>query len=943
MTELKETVESKIKIVSGISADLPLEPAIISANDLAEISASNSGTVGTCEPPTEAETNSAAIAGTTNTARTAGDIDSANTASFTPPEPNGNSQSAANEEIGKVIDGRFEVISLLGIGGMSKVFKAHDLESGNFVALKLITPERLKDEKNVDRFRQEAETIKLLEHENICSVTKFGQDADKQPYLIMEYVDGLTLADVLRIEGALDTSRAIEIVKQVCAGLSHAHARGVVHRDIKPSNIILSKDKDGKEQVRILDFGIARVFDQVATAHAPLTETGEFLGTPWYMSPEQCFGQITDARSDAYQVGCLLYESLTGKRPYEGSNAFEVMFKHVTGLPGLEGIEEELQAIIAKTLEKNPENRYHSISELSKELHLFAVGRLARNAKKHQDWKKVPLKELIARRTSAAVIDALIVGTISSSLIYVMQAAKLIERGYLTYDPVQLEVQRTFAAFILGFADSFLVWPSLILSVIPSRGWDLMNAFHNVPGFDALYAAELPVVPLTVLIVSWLYSSNCERSRLKGTAGKVLAGLQVQTTETRRLTFLQATTRHFSKAISMLVIPQLLVYFLALMKKGMKTAGEELRQEIRQPLHDKAGSFFVSKGDRRGKARLVITTILAAVAALGLFQTAPWAACQAGNYNLAIQLNPKFAEAYEQRAEHNVSQQEFKAALSDLEATQRIFPNRPELYLKEAGIYMRMHNYSAATEACKRGIKNVKMRDSCRLRVILPEILAMSQGDFVEAEDAARDFQKTLGHRDFTAMFLRASLLAKLSNNPKSNAEIKLQLDNVVDSANERISWTSSDDPGKNPVWPDVYLDLASTALLRNDLSTALVNCDKAISQCDFIKTLPYYDQATYLKRYRSEAILLRADIYQRMGNHAQAQADYKQGCQTLGQILQDTLKKTAITADDTINIGRIYLRLSHANEMLENTALAKEYSKEAASCGVVYDIDIGY
>src|SRR5262249_23677496 len=144
------------------------------------------------------------------------------------------------------------------------------------------------------------------------------------------YFDGCHLHELLKDEGAFEKERAIGIINQVCDALSHAHRRGVIHRDIKPSNVIL-EISDQKEKVRVIDFGIARVFEQaLASGHAPLTETGEMIRTPWYMSPEQCFGQEVDARSDVYQLGCLLYELLTGKPPYEGATSFEVMYKHVT-------------------------------------------------------------------------------------------------------------------------------------------------------------------------------------------------------------------------------------------------------------------------------------------------------------------------------------------------------------------------------------------------------------------------------------------------------------------------------------------------------------------------------------------------------------------------------------------------------------------------------------
>jgi len=275
---------------------------------------------------------------------------------------------------GTILAERFEILSLLGSGGMSKVFKAKDLLSDKTVVLKVIAPERLKDEKNIQRFRQEAKALSTLSHPNVVAVRDFGQDQSGTPYLVMDYVEVTPLSEVLRQQGALTANRAIEIAIQACKGLDHAHTRGLVHRDIKPSNILLVIDKQEKEHVQIVDFGIARALEQSRCAHVPLTETGEMIGTPWYMSPEQCFGQIVDARSDVYQVGCLLYELLTGKPPFDGATSFEVMYKHVTGFAGLEAVEPSIQAVLMKALDKNPDKRYQTIDEMGADLEGVSAG-----------------------------------------------------------------------------------------------------------------------------------------------------------------------------------------------------------------------------------------------------------------------------------------------------------------------------------------------------------------------------------------------------------------------------------------------------------------------------------------------------------------------------------------------------------------------------------------
>src|SRR5215211_1824066 len=211
---------------------------------------------------------------------------------------------------GRILDGRYQLGSLLGAGGMASVYLASDRVLERQVAVKVLSPSDAQDPLFVERFRREAHAAARLSHPNIVAVFDSGSDAD-QPYLVMEYVPGESLAQLLHRQGRLAPRRAVELAIQVCAALAAAHAQGLVHRDIKPANVLVGPDG----QVKVTDFGIVK-----AAAATTLTGTGTVLGTAAYLSPEQAQGHPVDARSDLYSLGCVLYELLCGSPPF-GSGA----------------------------------------------------------------------------------------------------------------------------------------------------------------------------------------------------------------------------------------------------------------------------------------------------------------------------------------------------------------------------------------------------------------------------------------------------------------------------------------------------------------------------------------------------------------------------------------------------------------------------------------------
>ncbi|HEY9869363.1 MAG TPA: serine/threonine-protein kinase, partial [Candidatus Obscuribacterales bacterium] len=288
----------------------------------------------------------------------------------------------AESLVGTVLADKYEILAVLGRGGMSVVYKARHLLMKKAVAIKVLLPQLVLNPQSLKRFQQEAEAASCLSHPNVITVYDFGVSEHGLPYLVMDLLHGQSLAEALREKGALDVQRALDIFVPACSALGEAHRKGVIHRDLKPSNIMLVSTDSGTESVKIVDFGIAKVLPQEGEEFQKLTQTGEIFGSPFYMSPEQCMGLKLDARSDIYSFGCLMYETLTGKPPLVGAHTLDTMFKHMNETPqGLAGLKcearvrERLEMVIFKALAKTPEQRYQSMKELEDDLELLRSGR----------------------------------------------------------------------------------------------------------------------------------------------------------------------------------------------------------------------------------------------------------------------------------------------------------------------------------------------------------------------------------------------------------------------------------------------------------------------------------------------------------------------------------------------------------------------------------------
>jgi beta-lactam-binding protein with PASTA domain/predicted Ser/Thr protein kinase len=269
----------------------------------------------------------------------------------------------------QVLGERYEIGGVLGRGGMAEVHRGRDLRLGREVAVKVLRSDLARDPSFQVRFRREAQAAASLNHPAIVAVYDTGEDrttTGATPYIVMEYVEGETLRDVIRREGHLSPERAMSLAADICGALDFSHRNGIVHRDVKPGNVMITP----QGTVKVMDFGIARA---VSDSAATMTSTAAVIGTAQYLSPEQARGESVDARSDVYSMGCLLYELVTGAPPFSGDSPVAVAYQHVredARLPSSinPDVPPALDAILMKSMSKNPANRYQSAAEMRNDL-----------------------------------------------------------------------------------------------------------------------------------------------------------------------------------------------------------------------------------------------------------------------------------------------------------------------------------------------------------------------------------------------------------------------------------------------------------------------------------------------------------------------------------------------------------------------------------------------
>ncbi len=271
-----------------------------------------------------------------------------------------------DKNIGKKLDGRYEITELIGVGGMADVYKGVDVIDNKQVAIKILKKEFAENEEFLRRFRNESKAIAVLSHPNIVRIYDVGF-SEKIQYIIMEYIDGITLKEYIEEEQVLTWKDTVHFIIQILRALQHAHDKGIVHRDIKPQNIMMFTDGT----IKVMDFGIAKFArDDGKTA------TDQAIGSVHYISPEQAKGDITDAKSDIYSVGAMMYEMLTGRKPFDSDNPVSIAVMHMHDIPEQPrainpSIPQGLEEILYKAMEKDPANRYQSTTEMISDIETF--------------------------------------------------------------------------------------------------------------------------------------------------------------------------------------------------------------------------------------------------------------------------------------------------------------------------------------------------------------------------------------------------------------------------------------------------------------------------------------------------------------------------------------------------------------------------------------------
>jgi len=271
-----------------------------------------------------------------------------------------------DKNIGKTLEGRYEIDSLIDFGGMADVYKGVDITDNKVVAIKILKPEFVESEDFIRRFRNESKAVSLLSHPNIVKIYDIGFE-DEMQFIVMEYIDGVTLKEYMNIEKVLSWKDTVHFAMQILRALQHAHDKGIVHRDIKPQNIMMLEDGT----IKVMDFGIAKFSRDEAT-----TDSEQTIGSVHYISPEQARGEMTDERSDIYSMGIMLFEMLTGQKPFDSDNPVSIAVMHMNEVAEYPTqinpeIPYALEEIIFRAIEKEPEYRYQSACEMMKDLEDF--------------------------------------------------------------------------------------------------------------------------------------------------------------------------------------------------------------------------------------------------------------------------------------------------------------------------------------------------------------------------------------------------------------------------------------------------------------------------------------------------------------------------------------------------------------------------------------------
>lgn len=353
---------------------------------------------------------------------------------------------------GKKLDGRYEIKELIGVGGMANVYHCYDSIDDREVAIKILKDEFLDNEDFIRRFKNESKAIAVLNHPNIVRVydVSFG---DMIQYIVMEYIDGITLKEYIEMQGVLDWKETLHLTTQILKALQHAHENGIVHRDIKPQNIMLLQDGT----IKVTDFGIARF-----SSNATRTMTEQAIGSVHYIAPEQARGDKTDGKTDIYSVGVMMYEMLTGRLPFDADSAVSVALMQLQTTAKRPrqinpDIPSGLEEITVKAMQKTPDSRYHSAMEMLSDIERFRLNPsisfeynymsekpgysdAVKKAKKHQDDDTDNHEEYDDSPVKSPVLSALKGVIIAAVIVLVIFGSIALFKGYKSAQPMEISV-----------------------------------------------------------------------------------------------------------------------------------------------------------------------------------------------------------------------------------------------------------------------------------------------------------------------------------------------------------------------------------------------------------------------------------------------------------------------------------------------------------------------
>lgn len=329
---------------------------------------------------------------------------------------------ARDPMIGTCLMAKYDIIDVIGHGGMGVVYKGRQVLMERTVAIKMLQSQHIADSQSVQRFLREGKATCRMNHPNIITVYDFGITPQSgQPFIVMDYLQGISLADQIKNDGQVSVERSINILTQATDALDHAHRAGVLHRDLKPSNIMLIDYEGEKDYVKIVDFGVAQLIG-AGGEQQRLTQMGEVCGSPVYMSPEQCQGLELDARSDIYSMGIVIYETLTGCLPILGKTMVETMSKHISEMPPRFKdsrpdlyIPERIEAVVFKAMAKDPANRHQTMAELCRDLDT-AIPKAGKSQILRTDFPTMPGEE---KSTAGGGKKGLIIAAVAACLLLV--------------------------------------------------------------------------------------------------------------------------------------------------------------------------------------------------------------------------------------------------------------------------------------------------------------------------------------------------------------------------------------------------------------------------------------------------------------------------------------------------------------------------------------------